>query len=154
MWRKICGLAAKFLRTRERTAGFVWRLPEITQEQYRWSLKNLVFGELLRCSHWHSLWASEFIVTGRKFVKETDKFKIVFLKSICPLFGIHIGSSPQQPWPGRHGLWSSCSHIVTKRRKRLENSFDNAFSNQDLCRSVTNPVIAAPNWRFDARSSA
>ena len=28
------------------------------------------------------------------------------------------------------------------------------FFNQDLRRSVANPVIAAPNWRFGARLSA
>ena len=37
---------------------------------------------------------------------------------------------------------------------RLKNALDSAFFNQDLRRSVANPVIAAPNWRFGARASA
>ena len=38
--------------------------------------------------------------------------------------------------------------------QRLKNALDSAFFNQDLRRSVANPVIAAPNWRFGARASA
>ena len=36
----------------------------------------------------------------------------------------------------------------------MKNKPDGLFFNRDLCRSVTNPWIVAPNLRFGARSSA